>query len=177
MKIILTDNTTIEVNKITPNADGLVIDVAATLISDIEQQITHQSIETIICKEGETVFAKYDHQQLDKMVKDTAGVHIYTRYKILTADIDISSQLSEIQNAILSLQSMQDVQNAAIAEIGELVSQNFVEDANENEEEVTVDGAVLCNDGEKNKIVIDDVPLLWKDRVAAAIGEVEVTED
>lgn len=28
-----------------------------------------------------------------------------------------------------------------------------------------------------NKIVIDDVPLLWKDSVAAAIGKVEVVEN
>lgn len=148
MKIILTDNATIAVNSIRPTGDGLIIDVAATQLADVEQQITSENCETITCKEGETVFARYNNQQLDKIVKDTAGVHIYTRYKILTADIDISSQLSELQNAILSLQSMQDVQNAAIAEIGELVSQNFVEDANENGEEVTVDGAVLCDDGE-----------------------------
>lgn len=142
MKIILTDNTTIEVNSIRPDADGLVIDVVSTQISDIEQQITSENIGTIICKEGETVFARYDNQQLESLSKDDTGVHIRTRRKVLTAGVDISKQLENLQNTILQMKNditlvrdVQDVQNIAIAEIGGIVSQNML--SNENGEEET----------------------------------------
>ncbi|MDE7238935.1 MAG: hypothetical protein K2N41_04405, partial [Lachnospiraceae bacterium] len=69
---------------------------------------------------------------------DDKGVHIKTRYKTLTADKDVSKQLSELQNTILSMrsdletvQNVQDVQNIAIAEVAEIVSQSIAEDGTE----------------------------------------------
>lgn len=149
MKIILTDLKEIKVNEITPSSGGLVIDTAATRISEIEQYITNTNIDTITCAEDDTVFARYCNQQLDRIVKDSAGVHIYTKYKTLVTDADVSKQLSDLQNAIMSIQSVQDVQNAAIAEIGGLVSQNLTAeaDANNNKEGATEDDTVLCDDG------------------------------
>lgn len=131
MNIILTDGTKIKVNSISPNGRGLVIDAAGGKLSEIEPYITNESINTITCKEGNTVFARYDNQQLESLIKDKTGIHIHTRYKTLTAEEDVSKQLSELQNTILSVQNTQDVQNAAIAEIGDLVSQSLATAKNE----------------------------------------------
>lgn len=132
MKIILTDKTEIVVNSIRPTADGLTIDVAAESLADIEQQITLESVDTIICAKGDTVFARYCNQQLVSIYKDSMGVHFNTKYKTLAADRDVSKQLADLQNTILSMQSdltevqsIQDVQNVAIAEIGGIVSQSM----------------------------------------------------
>ncbi len=132
MKIILSDLTEINVNKITPYVGGLKIDTVATQVSEIEQCITNANIDTITCAEDDTVFARYCNQQLDSIVKDNTGVHINTKYKTLAADADVSKQLSDLQNTILSMQSMQDIQNAAIAEIGGLVSQSLTATADTN---------------------------------------------
>ncbi|MDE5818045.1 MAG: hypothetical protein K2I07_01820 [Lachnospiraceae bacterium] len=138
MEIILTDNTIIAVNSIRPTADGLTIDVTSEKVADIEPQITPESVDTITCAEGDTVFARYCNQQLESISKDDKGVHIKTRYKTLTADKDVSKQLSELQNTILSMrsdletvQNVQDVQNIAIAEVAEIVSQSIAEDGTE----------------------------------------------
>lgn len=134
MRIVLS-KTEIEVHSIRPTADGLTIDVVAENVADIEKQITPEHIETIRCVEGDTTFALYKNQQLISLYKDSEGVHIKTRYKTLPADKDVSKQLSDLQNTILSMQneltsvqSVQDIQNSAIAEIGNLVSQNIETD-------------------------------------------------
>lgn len=138
MEIILTDNTKIAVNNIRPTADGLTIDVATEKVADIEPQITLESVDTITCAEGDTVFARYCNQQIESILKDDTGVHIKTRYKTLPADKDVSKQLSDLQNTILSMQSdletvqnVQDVQNVAIAEVAEIVSQSMAADGTE----------------------------------------------
>ena len=138
MKIILTDNTTIEVNSIRPTAGGLTIDVAAGKVADVEPQITAESVDTITCTEENTVFARYCNQQLESISKDDAGVHIKTRYKTLPAEADVSKQLSDLQNTILTIrneletvQNVQDVQNVAIAEVAEIVSQSMAADETE----------------------------------------------
>lgn len=138
MKIVLKDKTEIEVNSIRPTADGLTIDVATENVADIEQQITPESIDTIICADGNNVFARYENQQVGSLYKDDTGVHIKTRYKTLPANQDISKQLSDLQNTILSMQSnletvqsVQDVQNIAIAEVAEIVSQSMTADGTE----------------------------------------------
>lgn len=137
MKIIV-NKAEIEVNSIRPTADGLTIDVVAKNVADIEQQITAESINTITCAEGNTVFARYCNQQLESISKDSTGVHIKTRYKTLTADKDVSKQLSDLQNTVLSMrnnletvQNVQEVQNAAIAEVAEIVSQSMAADGTE----------------------------------------------
>lgn len=140
MNIVLTDGTKIEVSSINPNGRGLGIDAAVGQLSEIESYVTNESIHTITCMEGDTVFARYDNQQLESLTKDSTGVHIYTRYKTLTAGTDVSKQLSDLQNTILqmknditSVRDVQDVQNVAIAEIGGIVSQNML--SSENGEE------------------------------------------
>ncbi len=140
MKIVLKDATTIEVTNIVPHAGGLIIDTPGTSLAEVEQQITAENIDTITCAEGETVFARYYNQQLDCILKDGRGVRINTKYKVLLADKDVSKQLVDMQNTIISIgndlvsvQSVQDVQNVAIAEIGELVSQSMMSDANGEE--------------------------------------------
>lgn len=132
MKIILSNKAEIEAISISPTADGLTIDVVAEKIADIEQEITQESVDTITCAEDDTVFARYCNQQLASLYKDSAGVHIKTKYKTLVADKDASMQLTDMQNTILSMQSdlasvqdLQDVQNVAIAEIGEIISQSI----------------------------------------------------
>lgn len=132
MKIILSNKAEIAVNSIIPTADGLTIDAAAENLADIEQEITQESVDTIICAEGETVFARYCNQQLVSICKDSMGVHIRTRHKTLIAGKDVSMQLTDLQNTILSMQSdlasvqgVQDVQNVAIAEIGGIISQSM----------------------------------------------------
>lgn len=144
MNIILADKTKIKVNSINPNGQGLVIDVAAKQLSEIESHITNDSIHTITCMEGNTVFARYDNQQFESLVKDDTGVHINTRYKTIAADADVSKQLSNLQNKLLSVQNTQDVQNAAIAEIGELVSQSMTADTKDYGEEAKENDTVLC---------------------------------
>lgn len=140
MKIVLTDATTIEVTNIAPHAGGLIIDTPGTSLAEVEQQITAENIDMITCMEGDTVFARYYNQQLDCISKDGRGVHISTKYKVLLADKDVSKQLVDMQNTIISIgndlvsvQSVQDVQNVAIAEIGELTSQSMMSDANGEE--------------------------------------------
>lgn len=142
MNIILSDGTKIEINSISPNGRGLVIDAVAGQLSEIEPYITTDNIDTIICMEGNTVFARYDNQQLDSLVKDNTGVHINTRYKTIAADADVSKQLSDLQNELLLVQNTQDVQNAAIAEIGVLVSKSMTA----NGEEETGNDTILCDD-------------------------------
>lgn len=153
MKIILTDLTEIKVNEIIPSGEGLVINTTAKQVSEIEQYITNTNIDTITCMEGDTVFARYCNQQLDSLVKDGEGIHIHTKYKTLAADADVSKQLSDLQNTIMSMQSIQDIQNAAIAEIGGLVSQSMTEtaDTNNNGEEATEDDTVLRADDNDKK--------------------------
>ncbi len=137
MKIVLTDATTIEVTNIVPHAGGLIIDTPGTSLAEIEQQITAENIDTITCMEGDTAFARYYNQQLDCISKDGRGVHIKTKYKVLLADKDVSKQLVDLQNTILSIgndlasvQSVQDVQLAAIADLGDIVSQSMMSDVN-----------------------------------------------
>lgn len=144
MNIILSDGTKIEINSISPDGRGLIIDVAVGKLSEIEPYITNDSIHTITCMEGNTVFARYDNQQLDSLVKDNTGVHINTRYKTIAADADVSKQLSDLQNELLLVQNTQDVQNAAIAEIGVLVSQSLTADAKDYGEEAKKNDTVLC---------------------------------
>lgn len=144
MNIILTDETKIEVSNIRPNGRGLVIDAVVGQLSEIESYVTNENIHTITCMEGNTVFARYDNQQLESLVKDNTGVHIYTRYKTIAADADVSKQLSDLQNALLLVQNTQDVQNAAIAEIGTLVSQSMTADTKDYGEEAKENDTVLC---------------------------------
>lgn len=144
MNIILADGKKIKINGIRPRGGGLIIDAAAEQLSEIEPFITNDNIETITCMEGNTIFARYDNQQLGSLVKDDAGIHINTRYKTIAADADVSKQLSDLQNALLSVQNTQDVQNAAIAEIGELVSQSMTADAKDYGEEAKENDTVLC---------------------------------
>lgn len=146
MNIVLTDGTKIEISNINPNGRGLCIDAAVGQLSEIEQYVTNENIHTITCMEGNTVFARYDNQQLESLVKDSIGIHIYTRYKTLAADTDISKQLSELQNTILFVQNTQDVQNAAIVEIGKIVSQAMTTNTHDDGEEATVDDTILCDD-------------------------------
>lgn len=151
MNIILANEAKIEVSSIIPNGGGLTIDAVAGQLSEIEPHITNESMHTITCIEGDTVFARYDNQQLESLVKNSTGIHIYTRYKTLAAGIDVSKQLSELQNTILSVQNTQDVQNAAIAEIGELVSQSMTTNTHEDGEEATEDDTILCDDDKEKQ--------------------------
>lgn len=68
MNIVLTDETKFEVSSINLDRQGLVIDAAVGQISEIEPCITNESIHTITCMESDTVFARYDNQQLESLV-------------------------------------------------------------------------------------------------------------
>lgn len=151
MNIILADKTKIEADGIRPDGRGLIIDVAAGQLSEIEPLITNDNIDTIVCVEDNTIFARYCNQQLESISKDDTGIHIKTRYKTINAGVDVSKQLASLQNTILqmknditSVRDVQDVQNVAIAEIGGIVSQNML--SSENGEEATGDDTILCDD-------------------------------
>ncbi len=125
MNITLTNGEVVTVANVTPAANGIIIDIKDADMTAMEGLFTDQNVGTLKLDENGTIFGIYYNQRLGCIIKDEYGVHVHTKSKKILANIDVSKELSDINSRILSVQNMQDIQNAAIMEIGGMVAQNM----------------------------------------------------
>ncbi len=133
MKIILVNKNEIPVTKIEPDGSGLKIITDTTSVDDVESKLGDaDNVDTILCADDSgSVFGRYYNQSLASIVKADGVVTVRTTAKTVVASVDVAAVLSDIQSTVSSqvetiatIQSDQEVQDGAIADLAAVVSES-----------------------------------------------------
>ncbi len=133
MKIILVNKNEIPATKIEPDGSGLKIIAESTSVDEVESKLgDSDNMDTILCADDSgSVFGKYYNQSLVSIVKADGAVIVRTTVKKVEASVDVAAVLSDIQTTVSSqvekiatIQSDQEVQDGAIADLAAVVAES-----------------------------------------------------